>query len=440
MTGAEGEAADLVVVGAGPAGIGAATAAAAQGLRIVLLDEADWACQGAAGALHHAAVAVRLGETVWSVAGAYRVDTIGAAGPRHYQAPAVIVATGLQERIIPFPGWTHPSVFGLAAMMSRLRAPSELPGRRVLVAGVGPMLASVTVSILEGGGQVLAIADLAARREWLRIIGGPALLRSADVKTLHRTTVTEIVSDPTGLRVALGSVDHAGRAVPGANLQHVVVDEVVVFHGFSPANEITRLLRVDHTFDPAQGVWRPVLDGDGRSRRPGLYVAGGAAGMEAAAHMRGQLAGLAAARDMGRLSASAHERAAAPLRRKVERSDRLRHAMVAMMAPRAGLIDAIPADTVVCPCEHVTRAEIDAAVDEGAVTLNQVKAWTRCGMGACQGRICADIAGALLAAHGIPRSQAGQFTGRTPLRPVPLDLLTGSYGYADIQLPPAAPL
>jgi bacterioferritin-associated ferredoxin len=109
------------------------------------------------------------------------------------------------------------------------------------------------------------------------------------------------------------------------------------------------------------------------------------------------------------------------------------------MVARAGLAEAIPADTVVCRCEDITRAEIDAAVRSGATNLNQLKAWTRCGMGTCQGQICADTAAELLSAHGISRQDAGQFTGRTPLRPLPLDLLTGNYGYADIELPPAAP-
>ncbi len=110
-----------------------------------------------------------------------------------------------------------------------------------------------------------------------------------------------------------------------------------------------------------------------------------------------------------------------------------------MTAPRWGLVEAIGADVVVCRCEDVTRAEIDAAVAAGATNLSQLKAWTRCGMGHCQRRMCADTAAALLAVNGIARQDAGQFTGRTPLRPVPLDLPTGDYVYADIVLPPAAP-
>ena len=110
------------------------------------------------------------------------------------------------------------------------------------------------------------------------------------------------------------------------------------------------------------------------------------------------------------------------------------------MALREGAVQAIAPETVVCRCEDVTRAEIDAAAREGATHMNQLKAWTRCGMGPCQGRTCGDVAGALLAAHAGSREAVGCFTGRAPLRPVSLAELAGDYTYADIPIPKAAPL
>jgi hypothetical protein len=79
-------------------------------------------------------------------------------------------------------------------------------------------------------------------------------------------------------------------------------------------------------------------------------------------------------------------------------------------------------------------------MDDGAHEVNQVKAWTRCGMGPCQGRSCADVVGALVALRVGSREAAGCFTGRLPLRPISLAEVTGEYVYADIPIPRAAPL
>jgi NAD(P)H-nitrite reductase large subunit len=116
--------------------------------------------------------------------------------------------------------------------------------------------------------------------------------------------------------------------------------------------------------------------------------------------------------------------------------------MAQLMALRPGHIDSIEPQTIVCRCEDVTRAEIDAACDAGARDVNQLKAWTRCGMGPCQGRTCEDVAAELLAAraHGGLRERAGCFSARTPLRPMTVEALTGDFSYDDIPIPKAAPL
>jgi thioredoxin reductase/bacterioferritin-associated ferredoxin len=468
---------ELIVIGAGPAGAAAAIRADALGLRVLLLDDQPQAggqvYRAPAGsrpvpaspeladgtalrqALAASGAARRFGHQVWSVAGDFRVDALGPDGPCHWQAPALLVATGAQERVIPFPGWTLPGVTGLAAATLLLKAHGIAPGRRTLVAGCGPLLFAVAAGILKAGGEVAAVADLAGPAEWARRL--PALaarpdllargaawvagLRRAGVPLLFRTTIADVAPTEAGLRARLCPVDAAGRPQPGARM--IEADAIAVGHGLLPSTEITRLLRVAHQFDADTGAWAARLDADGRTSRPGLYLAGDGGGIQgaAAAPLRGELAALAVARDLGRLDPAAHDRLVAPLRRRLARAARFGRAMAGLMAPRPGQIDAIPAEAVVCRCEDVTRAEIEAAAADGAREVNQLKAWTRCGMGPCQGRVCGDTAAALLARHhGIDREAAGLFTGRTPLRPLPLTELTGDYFYADIVLPPPAPL
>ena len=119
--------------------------------------------------------------------------------------------------------------------------------------------------------------------------------------------------------------------------------------------------------------------------------------------------------------------------------------MSRLNALRPAMVETIPPDTVVCRCEDVTRREIDDAISEGAVEVNQLKHFTRCGMGPCQGpglrrhrgrdprrRIADD--------PDEGRSAAGQWTGRAPLHPVSMDVLAGHFDYGEIPIPPPAPL
>jgi thioredoxin reductase/bacterioferritin-associated ferredoxin len=412
------DACDLLVVGGGPAGVEAACAAARHRLSVTLVDEGP-VPQG----LTASPVTVCFGHVVWSVSPGFRVDALGPEGPVSWQARAVIAATGAQERIVPFPGWTLPGVTGLAA------API-LPGTVTLVAGQGPLLFAAATDILQAGGRVAVVVDLASRDEW------PADAPSiwpAGAPVLHRHAISTVTDAPGDqLLVTLIPVDAAGRPVAGDPRQFLV-DAVMVGNGFTASTDITRLLRVTHHFDGLRGGWVPTLDSACRTTLPGLYVAGDAAGLGGAAAVDGELAGLTAALDLGALPAEAYARETCATRR-------FGGAMARLMALRPAQVAAIPAETIICRCEGVTRAQIDAAAAEGARTVNQLKAWTRCGMGSCQGRICGDVAGALLAGEAGSREAAGMFTGRTPFRPLPLAQLAGDVDYAALTLPPPAPL
>ncbi|WP_131113881.1 NAD(P)/FAD-dependent oxidoreductase [Lichenihabitans psoromatis] len=471
---------DLLVIGAGPAGIEAALAAASCGLAVTLVDEAP----AAGGQVYRAppaafsggsasperktgdALRARLAASpvtvvfdhmVWSISPGFRVDALGPDGPRSWRARAVVTATGAQERVVPFPGWTLPGVTGLAGATILLKSQGMLPGRRTLVAGCGPLLLAVAVAILKAGGDVAAVVDLSSRRDWLS--RGPALLARPDlaargtawvsrlmaagVPLLTRQGVRRAEAMPDGrLDIVIGPVDAARRPIADGRERHFTVDAAAVGHGLTPSTDVTRLLRAEHLFDDARGGWLPLTDAEGRTSIPLLFATGDGAGLAgaAAAATDGRLAGLAVARDLGALPASEHQRISAKLKPAAARARRFGRAMASLMALRPGQIDAIPPDAIVCRCEDVTRAEIEAAMREGSATANQVKAWTRCGMGPCQGRICGDIVGALLVRAGASRDTVGHFTGRSPFRPLPLDQLTGDVAYADLILPPPAPL
>jgi len=470
---------DVVVLGGGPAGAHAALAAASAGLSVALFDEnpsaggqvyrapidsiaaGNVADQLAGDALRRELAASNVttffSHPVWAVTGDYRVDATGPNGPVHCTARALIVASGTTERVVPFEGWTTPGVIGLAAATILLKSQGVLPGRSTLVAGCGPLLAAVAAKTIEGGGQVEAIADLAGTADWARTL--PALLARPDLlrqgfswwRTIRRAGTPRharhmiIRVEPAGerLRATLAPCDAAGRPVDGKRTS-VLADCVAVGHGLTPSTEITRLLRARHRYSRLAGGWIAVADQDGRTSRRLLYVAGDGAGIAgaAAAATQGTLAGLACALDLGASNPSRLKRRIEPARGEHRHATRFGHAMANLMALRPGHVDSITPETIVCRCEDVTRAEIDAAFDAGAHDVNQLKAWTRCGMGPCQGRTCGDVAAELLMrrAGASSRESVGCFSARTPLRPVTVEALTGDFTYDDIPIPKAAPL
>lgn len=472
---------DVVVLGGGPAGINAAVTAAAHGLSVVLIDQnpagggqvyrptpvqftADankpdsTTVQGDAlrEKLRASRVACYFGHTVWGISHDFRIDAIGPDGPVHWTCKAVITAAGTTERVVPFPGWTLPGVIGLAAATIMLKSQKMLPGATTLVAGCGPLLTAVAAGIIDGGGKVVAVADAAPRSAWIKstpqLLSRPDLMwqgvkwltqiKRAGVPLMSAHAIASVKLQDGKLHASLAPVDAERRLIAGGQTIIVVTDAVVVGNGLVPGTDVTRALRAEHTFSGPSGGWIPTLTDYCRSSVPFLYAAGdgcGIAGAAAAEH-HGELAGLTIAHDLGQLGKSAFEALAEPVRQRLDKASTFGRSMGRLMALPPKQVESIAAQTVVCRCEDVTRQEIDAAVEHGARDMNQVKAWTRCGMGPCQGRTCGDIAASLVALKVGSREHAGQFTGRAPLRPVSLEELTGTYEYSDIPLPKAAPL
>ncbi len=473
--------AELAVLGAGPAGIGAALAASDANVDVLLLDRAN-----AAGGqvyrrpsdaidrryttkgldqregerlrqrLKSSQVTCLFDRTVWSVQRGFRIDAVGPEGTEIWEADKLVVASGTIERVIPFPGWTIPGVMGLAATTVLLKSQRMLPGQRPVIAGSGPLLWAVAGGIVAGGGLPVAVVDLAGIAEWMASV--PALLsrpvdlrrglrwmqnvREKGVPVIPRAGVHRVCRE--GESLAIEVVPHCRDGTPrlGAKVTRLEADALCIGHGLIPTTETTRLLGAEHVYDAPAGGWKPVVDLDQRTSVSGLFAAGDCTGITGAAtaYLEGQLAGLAVALEMGRTTAELHRKQTKSLQRQRRRLSRAGARMAELMAPRTSQTDAIGMDTVVCRCEDITRAEIEEAFDAGALGLNQLKSWTRCGMGPCQGRMCGDTVAAIAARRFGGRTAVGLWSPRVPLVPLPMENLVGSFSYDDIPIPEAAPL
>ncbi|ACI50713.1 BFD domain protein (2Fe-2S)-binding domain protein [Gluconacetobacter diazotrophicus PA1 5] len=466
----------LVVVGGGVAGATAALTISRHGLPVTLVDEQPQAGgqifraptpyarrhvppnhEFAGGDRLRALLAGSRVETrpatrVWGVSPRMDLDVLGPDGIDQIATRALVVANGATERVLPFPGWTDPRVIGLAGASILLRNAGTLPGRRVVVAGAGPLLFSVAHQVMELGGDVVAVVDAGRSGDWLRL--GTALMRDparlrlavqwmtrlrlAGIPIHHRAHIAAVHAATDGLSVAVAK---AGR--PGVAFRYDDVDAVACGHGLKPATLLTRTLGARHRFDGVGGYWEPETDFSGRTSRAGLYATGDAAGIRGAAvaRLRGLITGHAVALDQGAITARDFARLTRHPRMLLRRLDHVSRTMLPLLNASAPLFRAIPDDAIVCRCERVRAATLREATATGARDLNQVKAWTRCGMGPCQGRMCEDGArGVLAASCDLSPEEAGSFTPRTPFFPLPLAALTGTFAYSDIPLPKAAPL
>lgn len=448
---------DLLIVGAGPAGMAAAVSARQCGLDVLVIDDQPspggqiWrgvetvaatdrgrllgdayaAGQASAAAFRASGAVYEAGAQLWQVEPGFRVFLTKQGKARVVAAKAVILATGAQERPAPFPGWTLPGVLTVGAAQIMLKSAGQIPEKPVWVAGCGPLPLLYMTQLLAAGGAIAGYLDTTPRGrlmaalphlpgalrgigDLLKGLSWTAALKRAGVRVVRH--VAEIEARGEGRLEALHfrTADGQDETVPA---------ELLLTHeGVVPSIHPPLALGCEMAWSQAQACYAPVLDAWGESSQARVFVAGDGAGIAGAkaAELRGHLAGLAAAMKLGRLGEADAAARAAPLRGALARELAVRPFLDALFEPRAQVF--APADeTIICRCEEVTARQIRDHARVGRPGPNQVKAFTRAGMGPCQGRQCGYTVSHLLAqAEGRPVEEVGFYRIRPPLKPVTL--------------------
>jgi NADPH-dependent 2,4-dienoyl-CoA reductase/sulfur reductase-like enzyme len=242
-------------------------------------------------------------------------------------------------------------------------------------------------------------------------------LRRAGVTLLQGITPLEIVGDDERGVAAVRVRDPHGRE------RRFDCDAVALGWHLRAETQLADLAGCAFDFEPASRQWLPRIDADGRSGAQGVYLAGdgarilGADGAEAA----GRLAALAALADLGHAAGQAlYARESAGLRRTLARMDRFRAGLVQAFPWPHQHAAALPDDTVVCRCESVSAGELRRCVDAlGSREVNRAKAFSRVGMGRCQGRYCGHACAEIVAATaGLPIEAVGRLRSQAPVKPL----------------------
>ena len=441
-----------VIVGAGPAGVRAAQALVAHGLRPVVVDEAPrWGGQiyrqppegftrpkqalygfeaGRADALHGAMAAIldkvdyRPDTLVWSAEGG-KLDLLRNGAMSTLAYSHLIVATGATDRVLPFPGWTLPGVYTLGAAQVALKFQGCAIGSRVVFAGTGPLLYLIAYQYAKAGATVAAVLDTASFAGKAAAV--PAMLRQPALlaKGLYYLgwLRTHGVAVHQGVELAAAEGGERVQAMhwrKGGREYRLDCDAVGFGYALRSETQLADLLGCRFVYDKLQRGALPERDAAGRSSVAGVYLAGDGAGIMGAdaAEWAGERAALALVADTG---GHVDPMRAALLERRLSRTAEFRRGLERAFPFPVRWAASVPDELVICRCEEITAGELRRCVaDTGAREMNRLKALTRVGMGRCQGRTCGVAAAEILAQACVAQPDAvGRLRGQAPIKPLP---------------------
>lgn len=315
---------DVIVVGAGPAGLSAAIEAARRGLRVIVFDEN--AKPGGQlfkqihkffGSKEHKAKirGFKIGEDLLQEASEAGVEVVLNAiviglfldkeitvqindAVVHYKGDAIIVATGASENMITFNGWTLPGVIGAGAAQTMMNLHRVKPGKKILMLGTGNVGLVVSFQLMQAGCEVVALVDAAPK------IGGygvhAAKVARCGVPFYLSHTIIKAEGDDCVTGVTIGEVDNKWQLIPGTE-KHFDIDTICLAVGLSPMSQLLKMAGCVMEDNPLKGGLVPTCDQFGETSIDGIFVSGDVSGIEEAssAMIEGRISGVAAAYRLG---------------------------------------------------------------------------------------------------------------------------------------------
>lgn len=410
---------DVVIVGAGPAGLSAALQASVGTSAVAIIDAnidiggQIWRREPGDKLPWMARPFERVRETATildqaTVIDARRIDgrfelIVDRLGqPLRIETGTLVLATGARELFLPFPGWTLPGVVGVGALQALMKSGLDVRGKRIVVAGSGPLLLAVTATAARKGAEIVAIVEQASLGRMVRFAALAVFnpLIAFDGVRYARQVPPGTMRLSSWVSAAHGRDRVSSVTIDGENVRsRIECDFLACAYGLVPNLEVARLLGC------AIGPRGIVVDGRQATSIPGVFAAGECTGIGGVYKSQAE-GGIAGQWATGSQPGS--------------RSLRLRDSELTWglllektFALRPELMELVSAQTIICRCEDVRRGDLD-----DCWSTRQAKLYSRAGMGACQGRICG---AALARMFGWQ-----QDTVRAPLQPAALSSLIGA--------------
>jgi len=343
----------------------------------------------------------------------------------------LLVATGAQERPVAFKGWQLPGVMGVGAAQILLKQAGAVPDKPPVLFGSGPLLYLYASQLISAGVVPQAMLDTTQLQHQLRSLKylpqATSMTLLKGIQMLHRIRKAGVKIIPQVEQVSAFGSNRLERIeyISKGKTSHIDTSILLSHHGVIPETRLLQTINAQCSWDESGQCFRPVLNTWGECSVAGVYVAGDVAGITGA--ISAEYTAKIAAADMlyrcAVISQQQRNKQSQGVRKLLRRDKKIRPFLESRYRVPASLL--IPQQAaMVCRCEGVTAKEISAAIKLGCSGPNQLKAFTRCGMGACQGRMCGPTVEAMLSdATGRSRADVARFRGRAPVRPVSLDTL-----------------
>lgn len=458
---------DLLVIGGGPAGLSAALKSSKHGVKTAIIEERitlggqifkrlgvgfkgpsaaslgkDYA-RGAEliSAIEKSNVEVFDSTQVVSIEDSIVYTTHPNFGTRAFKYKNLIIAPGAYDRPVVFPGWTLPGVMTAGAVQTLVKTQQLSPGKKILFAGSGPLALAFSAQLLELGAPVYKVLESShppKLSELLRLTAAlsgnwnlisdairyRSILLKKSIPFKYRRLVVKAEGQGRVESVTHCKVDQEWRPIKGTE-EVESVDLLCVGYGFFPSHEIFRFLGCSFVYDENQGGFKVEKDQWGETSVPGIFAAGDGTGVTGSysAIAQGALAGLKVAFLHGNLNELQLRNLAKSYFRELSNRNRFQKALNHMFDVRPGIYELADDQTIICRCESVKKSGIDSVI-ESTSDISVVKAYTRAGMGLCQGRNCQrQIAAMISKRHALPFSEIPFATPRFPFKPVEIGLI-----------------
>ena len=458
---------DVLIVGAGPAGMSAALALNAAGAKVRVVDE-----QPAAGGQIYRAIDqvfqqrpedlelygsdyakgreltrrfaeadidLSCGTSVWDISiesesqgvGLVQGDQASYVFPRH-----IILATGAMERPTPFPGWTLPGVMTVGAAQTLFKASALIPDSRPVIAGSGPLIYLFAKQMIAAGSKPALIIDTgpdslppsrwadlaqASVQNFGALYKGWRWMR--EIKQAGVERLTGVTSLTAKGNQRLQSVEYSR----GNQSFEITTDLLLVHDGVIPNSHLAFAAGCEHGWNSLQRYWAPVLNPQGLSSKPDISIVGDSASIAGAdsAACSGRVVGWNVANLLGLVDETRCRSETMRDKQVISRHAVLRRFLDNHFRPLETFQTPADKETIVCRCENVREGELREVAELGCMGPNQGKAFTRCGMGACMGRQCGNTVSQLFAQyHQRSVADIGHYRIRSPVRPLTLKQLS----------------